>query len=565
MENFVVSARKYRPATFDTVVGQSHITTTLKNAIRTKHLAQAFLFCGPRGVGKTTCARILAKTINCENIREDGEACGTCTSCVSYQNNNSFNIHELDAASNNGVDHIRDLVEQVRIPPQYGHYKIYIIDEVHMLSTAAFNAFLKTLEEPPKYALFILATTEKHKILPTILSRCQIFDFNRIKISDITGQLQQVARQEGIECEEEGLRVIARKADGGMRDALSMFDMISTFSPDKKITYARVIANLHILDSDYYFKLTDHILEGNSSALLLVFDEILRQGFDGHHFILGFAEHFRNLILASDPNTHNLLESGEETKVQYQIQSGKISPGFVLNLLHMANQVDLQYKSSKNQRLLVELALLKMANLKAHLEFLELEKKKSQSNLSTVQNLKNPGPSLIVQEPVRLTKSQFRTAPSLQEISSGGMPKPEPAATSESRGDNQPAPTEIPKIPFRGDLLATVKQEYLNWFKSEKEGGVSAWNFSLEDYTEDGIIFLSFANDFAEEAFQKEKPIWKAFLAQRFDPVPEVETQISEKRPETLKPYTNSEKFDFLSRKHPKLQELRLKLGLEAS
>jgi len=283
MQNFVVSARKYRPSTFETVVGQTHITTTLKNAILTSHLAQAFLFCGPRGVGKTTCARILAKTINCENLKKDGEACGICNSCMSYQNNNSFNVHELDAASNNSVDDIRNLNEQVRIPPQYGNFKVYIIDEVHMLSTAAFNAFLKTLEEPPKYAIFILATTEKHKILPTILSRCQIFDFNRIKITDISSQLAKVAQLEGIEYEVEGLRVIAQKADGGMRDALSMFDMISTFSSDKKISYAQVISNLHILDSDYFFRITDFILEGNPAGLLLIFDEILQKGFDGHH------------------------------------------------------------------------------------------------------------------------------------------------------------------------------------------------------------------------------------------------------------------------------------------
>ena len=349
MQSFVVSARKYRPATFETVVGQAHITTTLKNAIKTQHLAQAFLFCGPRGVGKTTCARILAKTINCETIQEDGEACGKCKSCESYQNNNSFNIHELDAASNNSVDDIRNLNEQVRVPPQYGTYKVYIIDEVHMLSTAAFNAFLKTLEEPPKYAIFILATTEKHKILPTILSRCQIFDFNRIKISDISSQLQKVAVSEGIEYEEEGLRVIAQKADGGMRDALSMFDMISTFSPDRRISYAQVITNLHILDSDYYFKVTDFILQGQSNNLLLLFDEVLQKGFDGHLFILGLANHFRDLLVATDPSTVQLIEASEEKINTYLNQASKSSPGFYLNLLNQASIADLNFKTSKKQ------------------------------------------------------------------------------------------------------------------------------------------------------------------------------------------------------------------------
>lgn len=559
MENFVVSARKYRPSTFDTVVGQTHITTTLKNAIRTRHLAQAFLFCGPRGVGKTTCARILAKTINCESIGEDGEACGTCVSCVSYQNNNSFNIHELDAASNNSVDDIRVLTEQVRVPPQYGQYKVYIIDEVHMLSTQAFNAFLKTLEEPPRYALFILATTEKHKILPTILSRCQIFDFNRIKISDITTQLEKVAREEGIECEEEGLRVIARKADGGLRDALSMFDMISTFSPDKKITYSRVIANLHILDSDYYFKITDLILEANSPGLLLIFDEILRQGFDGHHFLLGLGEHFRNLILASDPNTHALLESGEETRIQYQQQTSKAAPGYLLNLLNLANNADLAYKNSKNQRLLVELALMKMAGLKTWIESLESEKKKPLASQQAA--LKAPSPTLVVQEPVALSRSSFRRSPNLQDLALLHQDKPAaPVAAAEQSATLKKDET---RKTFRPEELPAAKEAYLEWFRRQNRTGVSAWTFALEEEATAGGINLAFANDLAEEAFAREKAEIVAFLADSFEPVPPLRTRITDKKPESIRPYTNSEKFGYLSRKHPRLEELRVRLDLE--
>lgn len=362
MENFIVSARKYRPATFETVVGQSHITGTLKNAIKNQQLAQAFLFCGPRGVGKTTCARILAKTINCENISADTEACGTCPSCISFQNNNSFSVHELDAASNNGVDDIRSLIEQVRIPPQGSKFKIYIIDEVHMLSQGAFNAFLKTLEEPPSYAIFILATTEKHKILPTILSRCQIFDFNRIQVDDISKHLGTIAEREQIQYEADALHIIAQKADGGLRDALSMFDQIVSFS-NRNVSYKAVIENLHVLDYDYYFKITDHILQNQSAQALIIFDEILNNGFDGNHFIAGLASHFRDLLVAKDAVTVSLLEVSEGIKQKYLQQAEKISIAFLLTALQIANQCDLQYKSSKNQRLQVELGLLKMAHL----------------------------------------------------------------------------------------------------------------------------------------------------------------------------------------------------------
>ncbi|MHA7130301.1 DNA polymerase III subunit gamma/tau [Algoriphagus namhaensis] len=364
MENFVVSARKYRPADFRSVVGQGHITTTLKNAIKNNHLAQSFLFCGPRGVGKTTCARILAKTINCVNRTPEFEACGTCEACTSFKNNSSFNIYELDAASNNSVDDIRNLVEQVRYAPQQGQYKVYIIDEVHMLSAAAFNAFLKTLEEPPSYAIFILATTEKHKILPTILSRCQIFDFNRIQIKDIANHLTYIAEQEKVEAEEEALRLIATKADGALRDALSIFDLIVTYSAGKKVTYAETIDNLHILDYDYYFKIVDAFLAEDISQVMLTFDEILKKGFDSHNFIVGLAGHLRDLLVVKDPATVDLLEVSDDAKRRYLDQSQATSISFLLSALNIINQCDINYKMSKNQRLHVELALMKMAKLK---------------------------------------------------------------------------------------------------------------------------------------------------------------------------------------------------------
>lgn len=369
MENFVVSARKYRPATFDTVVGQEHITTTLKNAIKTNHLASAFLFCGPRGVGKTTCARILAKTINCQNLTTDGEACDTCESCVSFKQNASFNIHELDAASNNSVEDIRNLIDQVRYPPQSGKYKIYIIDEVHMLSSAAFNAFLKTLEEPPSYAIFILATTEKHKILPTILSRCQIFDFNRIQPQHIADHLARIAEKENITAETEALDLIAQKADGGLRDALSMFDLNVTFAADRIIRYKEVLNNLHILDYDYYFKLTDLLLAGNLPQSLLTVDEILRKGFDGHQFVVGLCRHFRDLLVCKDAATVQLLQVTENVRRQYLDQSAHAPMSFLLSALSLGGQCDMNYKQAKDQRLHIELWLMKLANLRNLLDW----------------------------------------------------------------------------------------------------------------------------------------------------------------------------------------------------
>ncbi|WP_353197387.1 DNA polymerase III subunit gamma/tau, partial [Parapedobacter defluvii] len=384
---------------------------TLKNAIKNNQLAQAFLFCGPRGVGKTTCARILAKTINCEHLRDDTEACGECDSCKSFQNGNSFSIHELDAASNNSVDDIRNLIDQVRIPPQTGKYKIYIIDEVHMLSQQAFNAFLKTLEEPPSYAIFILATTEKHKILPTILSRCQIFDFNRIKVADMANHLASIAEKEGISHDADGLHMIAQKADGGLRDALSMFDQIVSFS-NKQVTYQAVIDNLNILDYEYYFRLTDAILKEDAPSALLILDEILAHGFEGSHFISGLSSHFRDLLVAKEPATLKLLDTSDTIRQRYLQQSTDVSSGVLLSALNIANQCEINYRTSKNQRLQVELALLKMCHLAAAIQLAkngvttlpagEAEKKKPHESIAAATTQREPvgTPQPVVQAPV---------------------------------------------------------------------------------------------------------------------------------------------------------------------
>ncbi|GHA74540.1 DNA polymerase III subunit gamma/tau [Pontibacter akesuensis] len=437
MENFVVSARKYRPTTFDSVVGQHHITNTLKNAISSNHLAQAFLFCGPRGVGKTTCARILAKTINCQNITPEIEACNVCESCRSFNSNSSFNVHELDAASNNSVEDIRNLVEQVRYAPQTGKYKIYIIDEVHMLSNQAFNAFLKTLEEPPSYAIFILATTERHKIIPTILSRCQIFDFNRIRIEDMVRHLGSIATKESIAAEPDALHLISQKADGALRDALSIFDQMVTFS-GSNVTYKATVENLHILDYDYYFRLTDHLLAQNLSGSLLLFDEILKNGFDAHNFLVGIGEHFRSLLVCKDAQTVQLLEVSDNIKAKYAEQSQQASVSFLLSGLNLVSTCDMHYKSSKNQRLHVELCLMKMAHLNAALSFAQEGETAKKAKVAA------PAPAATGSPAGATSSPSAAKQPQQGEVPSEKMQPPHTPETVPSERLQQPTPDSVP-------------------------------------------------------------------------------------------------------------------------
>ena len=417
MENYIVSARKYRPLTFDSVVGQRALTTTLKNAIASGKLAHAYLFCGPRGVGKTTCARIFARTINCLTPTETGEACGNCESCKAFEQQRSFNIHELDAASNNSVEDIRSLIEQVRMPPQVGRYKVFIIDEVHMLSTAAFNAFLKTLEEPPAHAIFILATTEKHKILPTILSRCQIYDFNRMEVADIVGHLKHVAQQEGYDYEEEALSVIARKADGGMRDALSIFDQVAGYA-EGHLTYRKVIEDLNVLDYDYYFKIVDQMLGKDVPAVMLTLNEILSKGFAANHFISGFASHLRDLLVSRDAQTLPLLEVSETVRTRYSEQAAKCRPQFLYRALRICNDCDLNYRTSSNKRLLVELTLIQVAQA--------VDDDEAGCGL---------GPTKIL-KPLFAAIAPAAAAPQ--------APKAQPAATTQQRPAATPAATTAP-------------------------------------------------------------------------------------------------------------------------
>ncbi|SHK91656.1 DNA polymerase III, tau subunit [Chitinophaga jiangningensis] len=467
MENFIVSARKYRPQNFSTVVGQSHITTTLKNAIRNHQLAHAFLFCGPRGVGKTTCARILAKTINCENLQPDGEACNECHSCKSFNEGSSFNIHELDAASNNSVDDIRTLVEQVRFAPQAGKYKIYIIDEVHMLSSSAFNAFLKTLEEPPSYAIFILATTEKHKILPTILSRCQIFDFKRITIQDTVDHLQDICNKEHIQAETDALHLVAQKTDGCMRDSLSTLDKIVSFTAGH-LTYQNTLEHLNILDYDYYFKVMDQVLNQDVASSLLLFDEILQKGFEGDNFLGGWAEFLRNLLLSKEEKAVHLVEVSGNLKERYKQLAGKVSPAYLITALNLLNETEINYRMARNKRLHVEMALIKLCFLQQAVTLVsddqtgEVAKKKLVADGSAPQKLRAPvaqpvtaktitekpaTTASIQPEPVAGPKLTVQETPAVKPaavIPTAAAPVATPTAPVQQAAVQTPAPTPTP-------------------------------------------------------------------------------------------------------------------------
>lgn len=600
VENFIVSARKYRPVTFESVVGQQHITNTLKNAIKNNQLAQAFLFCGPRGVGKTTCARILAKTINCENLQPNGEACGVCSSCTSFQNGNSFNIHELDAASNNSVDDIRSLIDQVRIPPQAGRYKIYIIDEVHMLSQAAFNAFLKTLEEPPHYAIFILATTEKHKILPTILSRCQIFDFNRIKVEDMANHLASIAKKESIKYEADGLHIIAQKADGGLRDALSMFDQIVSFS-DGNVTYRTVIDNLNILDYDYYFNIIDSLLKEDTAGTLLLFDEILSKGFDGSHFISGLSEHFRNLLVSKDTTTLKLLEVSEGIKAKYLQQSQASSVSFLLSAMNIANQCDLSYKLSKNQRLQVELALLKMCHLPSAFNMLTAT---AEMSATAGQIKKKPDTSVVTQPVAERTDTKppvSNAQPTTNPVAKVPVAEKEPVKNATEKVATEKPKVFIPnlntastsvKIPslknlgnataaeiaeeedpyIKGDAKEDFTMDVFLKFWSDYAAKLKAdRNMSLFTiFTADAPVMLKpyhfevvVANKVQENLFRDEKPSLMNFLRvglKNFNI--EVTTRVDEVKA-AKRPYTNSEKYQHMASKNPQLAELKRRFNLD--
>lgn len=601
MNPFVVSARKYRPATFDSVVGQSHITNTLKNAIRSNHLAQAFLFCGPRGVGKTTCARILAKTLNCRQITADFEACNVCPSCQSFNNGQSLNIYELDAASNNSVDDIRSLVEQVRFAPHAGEYKIYIIDEVHMLSSSAFNAFLKTLEEPPSYAIFILATTEKHKIIPTILSRCQIFDFNRIQVEDIARHLAYVAKGEGVEADEEALHIIAQKADGALRDALSIFDQIVSFAGNR-VTYKDVITNLSVLDYDYYFKVTDQIRSGDIASVLLTFNELLNDGFDGHHFVNGLASHFRDLLVSQDESTLSLLEVSAGTRERYRKQAREIPTLHLLKYLGLCSQCDIDYRLAKNHRLHVELALIRMCSVVQVPQYIA----------ATVAEKKNDEPELITAVPAvpaapannqALTRADERStamqtkAPEKTEAPIATVSaevNSAPAKESPAAGESKPSASKTSSL-LKGTSLSSLrkpvaassgeKTEILNTASDSFDHAdlVRHWNNYAEmmkkegkhqlhatltmspPLLKDGVhVELVLHNLSQDELMRDERNALVDYLRKHLNNYSiNLLTSIQTLETDPEMAFTNKEKYQKMKEKNPHLDEFRRQLGLE--
>ncbi|MDG1105133.1 MAG: DNA polymerase III subunit gamma/tau [Cyclobacteriaceae bacterium] len=603
MESFIVSARKYRPLGFEEVVGQSHITTTLKNAIEHNQLAQALLFCGPRGVGKTTCARILSRMINGFEA-QNGDA-----------NTANLNIYELDAASNNSVEDIRNLIDQVRYPPQEGKYKVYIIDEVHMLSNQAFNAFLKTLEEPPSYAIFILATTEKHKVIPTILSRCQIYDFNRIEIEDIDGQLKKIAKEEGISYDDDALHLIAQKSDGALRDALSMFDLIVTFSSDKKITYQNTITHLHILDHDYYFKLSDLFIEQNLSATLVLFDEILKKGFDAHNFLIGLAQHFRDVLVCQNPATLVLLEVSENIKNKFKDQAERSSTSFLLSGLNMINQCDQGYKQSKNQRLHIELCLMKLSQLDRAFKLSapeEREKKSPDLNDRPLFHQKIDSKELAEEKKEKQDQSMSKEASEKSSLVQKETPSIFNKNITESPGEGKEIKEDentdlvkrvesaVPSLELKPDSLSPTQKETPSIFKKKKDQrskGVKEKILKNEAFTE-GELQEAWKNFIELRKKKVVSEMEQLILTRKITKkdmnalivlnsslelaiLDRIEVELVNFLRKTLsndqlivhkevkedlkkdKLYTSKDKYDFMVKEQPLLQKLKDKLGLD--
>ncbi|MBL7895551.1 MAG: DNA polymerase III subunit gamma/tau [Bacteroidia bacterium] len=570
MEAFIVSARKYRPQHFNTVVGQSHITNTLKNAIAHKQLAQAYLFCGPRGVGKTTCARIFAKTINCFNITPEGEACDKCESCQSFNSGQSLNVYELDAASNNSVEDIRNLVDQVRFAPQLGEYKVYIIDEVHMLSTAAFNAFLKTLEEPPKHAKFILATTEKHKIIPTILSRCQVFNFNRIKNEDISNHLAHIAKTENVSFEPEALHVIAQKADGGLRDACSIFDQMVAFTGNH-LTYKTVVENLHVLDFDYYFKITDFLLNQKLPEIMLTFDDILKKGFDAHNFLIGLGEHLRNVMVSRDSQTVQLLEISDNLKPKYAEQATRCSLPFLLKSLALISKTDVSYKSAKNPRLLVEMTLMQMAYINTA-QNMDAEKKNElepvfQQNV-TVNNAATAKPVLSA-TPEKIVKTTDKPVVPFSELkikaqfSLSEAIKNNSVATVETVGNSAEVPFENKSFNF--EELQKAIHEFAN---AKNAAGNRQLYTTLTtariELTDTNLAIMFIHNEAQKEILTNVRQEFLDNIRQQLsNNTVGLDIRIEEAPVSTAKVYKPSDKFKFLAEKNPALLELKKRFDLE--
>jgi DNA polymerase-3 subunit gamma/tau len=557
------------------MVGQEHISATLQNAIKSGQLAHSFLFCGPRGVGKTTAARILAKTINCENITADIEACNECPSCVSFNHNSSFNIHELDAASNNSVEDIRQLVEQVRFPPQSGRYKIYIIDEVHMLSQAAFNAFLKTLEEPPPYCKFILATTEKHKIIPTILSRCQIFDFRRIDIETIVGHLRHICELEHIQAEEDALHIIAQKSDGGMRDALSMFDRLSSFAGGV-LTYESVLKNLNVLDYDYFFKVTDALLTEDLTALMAYLSEVLKRGFEGDDFILGLCEHFRNLLFAKNTDTLRLMEVSETLKKRYLDQTVMATSSFLVNCLALGNQCDVQYKQAKNKRLSIELALIKMCYVNSTIEAAEASKKKlstvetqniastdkKEINLSSGPTPASTRPAAAQPKPTA-DKDVIKKSPKLLSLNDIDSSNSRKAKDSRNEEEDSPVTLSAAIREFNQENIAALWHLFAEKIKDTK-GGVSAlMNMYLPEVTDGATVVVNVESELQKTQFTQIMSQLKSFIYSHIGFHPDIQVNVVRSSDTTTKYYTPQDKLKKLIELNPALRRFQKELGLD--